>query len=182
MINQNTTRTISVPAHKRDPNVFGVQKYSNNAPWNVPGGCAPNGVSATRYLRHTSPDDTQLSPLARFLFENCPPCVAGKMPAHKYTDRVRILNGKTQADMERLNYKKYLCPSYNCTTDADAKIMAERYIHAYALENELCQINDWLFAIIEPNQTDEEYWNQEAKRMLAADAVRIETNNKIFEV
>lgn len=49
-------KTITVACRKSDPAAFGVQKYSNAADWNTAGGVVPNGVSATRYLRRTSPN------------------------------------------------------------------------------------------------------------------------------
>ena len=121
---------VIVPARKIDPRAFGVQKYSNRAAWNVPGGFAPNGVSATRYLRETKPELSALTPLARWLYEHAPRCVAGKMPSFNRDERV-------------------LCSNKDGVTI------------------------DWLFDIIEPNETDEAYWNNEAKRMLAAGVTRI---------
>lgn len=88
---------IIVAARKSDPSAYAVQKYSNEAAWNVVGGSAPNGVSATRYLRSTSPDVAHLTPLAEFLARNCPRCVAGNFPAFHIAEKVRCYNGKSVA-------------------------------------------------------------------------------------
>lgn len=50
---------------------------------------------------------------------------------------------------------------------------ADGLIHCYELESRPCKINDWLFSIINPEQTDEEYWNQEAERIIAAGGKKI---------
>lgn len=86
---------IIVACTKRDPKMFTAQKYDNDEPWNVAGGTAPNGVHATRYLRNTEPNKSMLSPLALFLVENCPGCVAGTMPHPRADANVRCYNGKT---------------------------------------------------------------------------------------
>lgn len=88
-------RTITVSALKRDPNAYGVQKYDNNESWNTTGGTAPNGVSATRYLRKTTPNRANLSPLASFLVDHVPECVAGKMPSLR-GPHVSVYNGQTE--------------------------------------------------------------------------------------
>ena len=72
------THTITVSCLKSDQRSFGAQKYDNAEDWNVSGGRAPNGVSATRYLRQTNPDAYQLTPLAAWLVANLPAYVAGK--------------------------------------------------------------------------------------------------------
>ena len=167
---------ITVSATKRDPLGHHAQKYDNNATWNVVGGMAPNGVCATRWLRKISPDVDQLNPLARFLVENCPSYVAGKMPAFNSNDRVRVYNGKTEAGMLREKAKTCRVGGmvFSCVNRAgeSPEIQAARYaeniIHCYELENKPSRIDDWLFSIIDPKQSDEEYWNKEAERIIAA--------------
>lgn len=159
-------KQITVAARRIDPLAFGVQKYDNNEEWNTTGGIAPNGVNATRYLRRTIPDISQLSPLAAFLVNHCPQCVAGNMPAMRSEHRVTCYNGRTEADMMRLERRKN----------------AEGYIRCYDLENEPAKINDWRFDIIRPGQSDTEYWDTQAENIVSAGTVRVEIGNNIFEV
>lgn len=160
-------KTITVASRKRDPKAVGVQKYTNSDAWNVPGGTAPTGVSATRYLRQTSPDVTKLSPLASWLFQHCPPCVAGKMPSPNHENRIRCYNGLTVAEEMRRS-----------TPDKTTEPM----IAAYDLENQQSRLDDWLFEVIEPDQTDEDYWNAEASRMLAMGTIRVEIGPNYYEM
>lgn len=170
---------IIVAARKSDPAAYGVQKYSNDAEWNVPGGVAPNGVSATRYLRRTSPDAAQLTPLAAFLAGHCPRCVAGNFPAFKIEERVRCYNGKSEADTIRSiaatqdSIGRYWCNQSWFRDPAKAAQYAENLIRVYDLEKQAARIDDWHFDIIEPGQTDENYWNNQAARMVAAGVGRV---------
>lgn len=159
-------KTITVAARKTDQLSFGVQKYDNDEVWNIPGGLAPNGVSATRYLRRTIPDVTRLTPLAAFLVENCPKSVAGNMPATQRKHRVTCYNGKTESDMIRSEGRKN----------------AEGYIRCYDLEKVPSKITDWKFDIIQPGQSDTEYWNRQAENIISAGTVRIEIGKNIFQV
>lgn len=160
------SKTIIVAARKTDPLAFGVQKYDNDAEWNTIDGVAPNGVNATRYLRRTAADVTRLTPLAAFLFENCPKSVAGNMPAMRSEHRVACYNGKTEADMMR----------------SENRENAEGYIRCYDLENVPSKISDWKFNIIEPDQSDTDYWNKQAANIISSGAIRIEIGSNIFEV
>lgn len=159
-------KTIIVAARKTDPIAFGVQKYDNKENWNRVDGIAPNGVNATRYLRRTTPDVTRLTPLAAFLVESCPKSVAGNMPAMRSEHRVTCYNGKTEADMMRSSGRKN----------------AEGYIRCYDLENVPSKIMDWKFDIIEPGQSDTDYWNRQGANIISSGAVRIEIGDNIFEV
>ena len=159
-------KPITVSARKTDPLAFGVQKYDNDEEWNIPGGLAPNGVSATHYLRRTQPDITKLTTLAAFLVENCPKYVAGNMPAMQRKHRVTCYNGKTEADMMR----------------SDGRKNANGYIRCYGLENVPSKITDWKFDIIQPGQSDTEYWNKQSENIISAGTVRIEIGENIFQV
>lgn len=179
-------KTIAVACRKRDAKCFAVQKYDNNEPWNVTGGTAPSGVHATRYLRKTNPNTGRLSPLARWLFENVPGCVAGTMPHPRSECRVRCYNGKTEA--ERIMDDAARCCVNNISfsqpnrAGESPEIQAARYaknlIKCYGLENEPQKIDDWLFDIIEPDQSDEDYWNAVANKMTGVGITAIETNNQ----
>ena len=181
-------RTITVPCRKTDGRGFGVQKYGNVAAWNVPGGVAPNGVSATRYLRRTTPDVDQLSPLAAFLVANCPDCVAGNWPAFLHSRRVRCYNGKTLADILRERAAKpdslgrYYANGVSYRDAATALQSVERVIATYEIEHQEARIEDWHFSIIGPDQSDEDYWNEEARRMVGSGSVRVEIGDAAFLV
>ena len=177
---------IIVAARKSESAAYGVQKYSNADDWNVPGGAAPNGVSATRYLRRTLPDVAQLTPLAAFLVENCPRCVAGNFPTFNIEERVRCYNGKSEADTIRAiaatpdAQGRYWCNQSWFRDPVKAAQYAENLIRAYDLEKQAARIDDWHFDIIAPGQTDENYWNAQATRMVAAGVVRIQIGQSEF--
>jgi len=167
----NIMRKIIVPAFKRDNNHFGIQKYDNNASWNTDCGMTPNGVCATRFVRETSPDIAKLSPLAAWLVEHVHHNCAGEMPMNDRAKRVTLFNGKSEADMMR---------EENPTGTSKLGISIESYIAAYDLENVPTKISDWLFTLIQPDTTDEAYWNNEARKMVSTGAVRIEIGEASF--
>lgn len=181
-------KEVIVAARKTDSAAYGVQKYSNKAEWNIQGGIAPTGVSATRYLRNTAPNITQLSPLAAFLVTHCPRCVAGNFPAFNSEHRVRCYNGKSEADMLRENATKpdkpgrYTVNGRHFSNQQAAIEEAEALISAYGLGDKKARIDDWHFEIIDPRQTDAEYWNQEARRMLSAGVTRVVIGEAEFTV
>lgn len=169
---------ITVACTKRDPKCFNVPKYDNDEPWNVVNGMAPNGVCATRHLRKTDPDKSKLCSLALFLVENCPNCVAGRMPAFNHSDRVYCYNGLTEAENALREcvipvHGRY--PANGKTmwfkTADEAIAMQKNYIRCYGM-SEPMKI-DWLFSIADPECSDEYYWNVEAGKMLAAGTVRV---------
>jgi hypothetical protein len=170
-----TTRTIIVTARKRDSRNFTVQKYDNDATWNVVGGVAPNGVSASRYLRKTTPDIANLSPLASWLVLNVPEYCGGKMPHTQAQSRVRVYNGRTEAEqiMYEAISKKCCQGQYYPTVDEAVKFAELACKSGESYLNKPVRVDDWLFDIIEPNQSDEDYWNRQADKMLASSAVKV---------
>lgn len=136
-------KTITVAASKNDTRAYSVRKFSNSP--------------EVKYLRKISPDRNELTELAAFLFDNCPPVVAGYYPAFDHANRVVCYNGKTEADMMRLEKRKN----------------AEGYIRCYDLENVPSKIDDWKFDVIRHDQSDTGYWNLQAAKMLGAGVVRI---------
>lgn len=179
MANETREKTVSVAARRSDPKHYGIPKYNNKAPWNYEGGMAPNGVSAYRWLRRTSPDVTRLTPLAAWLFDHCPPSVAGRMPSkHKIT----CYNGKTEADVLRAEAREstpfgYLvCGSYYHDPEKANKV-AESFIRIYDMEHQQSRIEDYLFPIITPGQSDEDYWNHVADLMLKEGVNRVVIGN-----
>lgn len=150
-------KTIAVSCLKTDPAAFGVQKYDNAAEWNVDGGSAPNGVSATRYMRRTAPDFAQLTPLAAWLAGHLPECVAGTMK--RMAGNLRVEGALTECDALR-------------RTMGDER--AAKYIRAYAIaEDQPTVIEAWLFPQIMPNEDDAAYWNRVAAQIVAAGARRV---------
>jgi|GEM_PF-6223998 hypothetical protein len=136
-------KTITVAASKHDQRAFSVRKFSN----------APE----VKYLRKISPDRNELTELAAFLFDNCPPVVAGYYPAFDHSKRIVCYNGRSEADQMRFEGKRN----------------AENIIKCYDLENEPCKIQDWKFDVIRHDQSDTGYWNLQAAKMLGAGVVRI---------
>lgn len=140
-------KTITVAASKNDQRAYPVRKFSNS----------PEVI----FLRKICPSRDELSELAAFLFDNCPPVVAGYYPAFDHSSRVVCYNGKSEADMMRLEKRKN----------------AENYIRCYELENVPCKIDDWKFDVIRHDQCDTGYWNLQAAKMLGAGVVRVTIAN-----
>jgi len=137
-------KTITVAASKNDQRAYKMRQH-------------PKDYKPARYLRKISPDRGELTELSAFLFDNCPPVVAGYYPAFDHASRVVCYNGKTEADMMRLENRKN----------------AEGYIRCYDLENVPSKIDDWKFDVIRHDQSDTGYWNLQAAKMLGAGVVRI---------
>jgi len=149
-------RTITVSCLKSDPVAFGVQKYDNAAAWNTNGGCAPNGVSATRYLRRTSPDTSMLSALAAWLVTNLPDGVAGKMK--RMTGNLRCEGRETECNALRRQQTR----------------RAENIIKFYGIpEDQPTIIESWLFPQINPTESDIDYWNRVAREIVASNTARV---------
>jgi hypothetical protein len=169
---------IIVSSRQRDTQTYGVQKYDNDAEWNVKGGQAPNGVCATRWLRRTNADISALSPLAAWLVAHCPKCVAGRMPHSQLKYRVRCFDGMTQADHVRKSAETphgtgWVVNGVWYRDQERARDMARQVIECYGLEKLFARCDDWLFDIIEPEQDDTTYWNAQASKMINAGVTRI---------
>ena len=177
-------RSVTITARKRDPRAYGVQKYSNNEPWNVSGGMSPNGVSATRYLRDTRPSIEKLSPLAAWLFENVPKYCGGKMLHFDSQDWVKVYNGRTKAEHMLHEASTKLVVGNRRFSDAPSAIKAaEAEIRMMGdILDSPQMIDSWLFDIIELNETDEHYWNRQAEEMIEIGTVRVSVGNAAYEV
>lgn len=152
----SSARNITVSCLRSDPAGFGIPKYDNRENWNTPGGRAPNGVSATRWLRRTAPDAALLSPLAAWLVANLPLCVAGTMPTR--SGNLRIEGRETEADAVRRRYGS----------------LAANIIRCYAIpEDRPTIIDSWLFPQIATNEDDTAYWNRVAAEIIAAGGGRL---------
>jgi hypothetical protein len=169
---------ITVTCRKRDAGVRIVPKYDNLSDFDVTpeNPNLPNGVYGYRHLRRTSPQVEALSPLAAWLalqFDGT--CQAGTQKL-MYGRYLRCFNGKTEADLLREEAKKGSCNgSWWNGPDAVrlATERAENVIHCYDLENKLAQIDQWLFPIIEPEESDEQYWNRVADEIRASGITRV---------
>lgn len=157
-----TTRTIIVAAREHDKNSYPVQKYDNYETWNRINGWAPNGTPATTYHRKTEidPQDREI----KWLIRHIPANVAGMVPHRLQHERVKCYNYRTEADMLRFENK----PN------------AENIIAAYDLENVQCMISDWLFPVIEINETDDQYWDRVLREMKQAGVRKIEIEGDIL--
>ncbi len=177
-------KTIIVATGKNAPNGFGVQKYDNDEPWNTTNGTAPNGVNATRWLRRTSPDPEKLTPLAAFLVEHCPGCVAGNFAPFNPDHRVRCYNGKTRADIAREEAERGIVNggAMRCSDIEKARKMAERFVEMYDMEHEPARIDSWHFDKIRFEESDEEYWNRTAAAMIAVGTIRITIGNAEWRI
>jgi hypothetical protein len=133
----NTMKTVTVAAHKYDPRAVSFRKFDN--------------LPDVGWIRPTTPDVSQLSPLAVWLVEHSPQNVAGRMPHPQKEFQVRLFSGKT-----------------NRSDWSDAQIRA---YGAYADMPQ--QIDDYLFPIIQPGQSDEDYWNTAATLIQKIGAVRV---------
>jgi hypothetical protein len=160
--------TITVAATPNDPRMFSVKKFSN-----APG---------LKFLRKTEPDVSALSTLAKFLVSAIQWDVSGVHIQSNYAHRVKCFNGKTEAQTLRNEAKLGLCRGtlYTKTRKgvrspnvAKATRMAKNYIKCYDLKTVPTQIDDWLFDVIHPTQTDAGYWNLQAEKMLTSGVIRI---------
>ena len=145
---------------------------------------APNGVSATRWLRKLAPDQSQLSPLAAWLvavsdISERGICVAGRLPHPRRECRVVCFNGRTEAEQIMHEARTRLvvnCRRYN--TEKDAVRAAEDLINVYGSSLDRPQrIDDWLFDVIQPEESDESFLNRQADRILGTGVTRIEFYN-----
>jgi hypothetical protein len=173
------TKSLIVGSTKRDPKTFGTQKYENNACWNVEGGLAPNGVCATRWVREIKPDATKLLPLAVFLVTAGNGInVAGPMPHPLQACNVVVYNGRTEADQILWEATSSLAVNGNKYPDVDSAVdAAKKLLACYeGTLNRPQKINGWLFDIIRPDESDEDYLNRQAEKMLAVGAVRVVFN------
>jgi len=162
---------ITVACRKRDAAVKIVPKYDNLADYNVTleNPLLPNGVYGYRHLRRTTPQISVLPPLAAWLVEQFNGgCVAGTQT----TLRGRYLvcyNGQTEADVLRDTWRRRVRVG---DPQAGTAEQLEGTIHCYDLNSRAARI-EWLFPIIEPNESDETYWMRVADEIRDAKITRI---------
>ncbi len=161
---------ITVSAHSYDDRAYGLKKAHagiietpREAPKRAPAhprrtiGFSPEWYS---WRVDTAPDVSQLSPLAAWLVENLPRCVAELMPSSEYN--VYCYDGRTQADVQRALVGGEL---------------AELQIRGYGLADQPARF-DWLFSQISPKQSFEVYWNEEADRMMKVGVKKIQIRRR----
>jgi hypothetical protein len=106
-------------------------------------------VIQTMPTRELKPDVTKLSEVAKFLYEKMNGIYIGGFNSRRNTVFVKGSIGsqwKIDVDKLGLEYAENMAKAYNIDKSERAKC-------------------EWLFGIIEPNQTDEDYINNEAKKM-----------------
>jgi hypothetical protein len=169
---------ITVTCRKRDAAVRVVPKYDNLSDFDVTpeNPCLPNGVYGYRHLRRTSPQIDALSPLAAWLVERFEgSCQAGTQK-QRYGRYLRCYNGKTEADMMRDAARRGTSGGSTWIGPDAVRLATERaenFIRCYDLETKPAQIDQWLFPIIEAEESDEQYWNRVADEIRAAGVVRV---------
>jgi hypothetical protein len=106
------------------------------------------------YLRSTAPEPKGLTPLAAFLVENVDSCVVCELNGQP-ARRVLLYSGRTEAEILR---------------ERKPGRHTETIISSHGLDRELAQMGEWQFLVMEPQQSDAEYWNAEADRLLLTGA------------
>lgn len=155
---------ITVAGYRRDSRARSHKKYSN----------APD----TQPVVDTMPDVEKLTPLAKFLAENVSPFCA-KMMSHPANKRVTIYSGRSEADRLREDARTpsrggyWVVNNFGYRDPEKAARIAENTIRIYDLESAPEKIDDWLFGRIDPAQSFEEYWNNEAAKIIAARGARV---------
>ena len=116
------------------------------------------------YLRKTTPAPQLLTSLAAFLVEHVDGCVVKEMGSLAGR-RMLLYSGKTEAEIlrERIPGRA-----------------TENIISHNGLDQIPAKIGEWQFSVIEPDQSDAEYWNTQANRMLAAGVSRIVIGQAVF--
>jgi hypothetical protein len=160
-------KTITVSCHANDPAVYGLPKYDNAAAWNRAGKKTPNGVSAYRWLRKTSPASADLTEAAQALVSILPDHVAGKMPAFAHSRRVVCYSGETEAEfLRRTQPGEY----------------TEKKIFAFSLDKMPMKIDDWLFPQIRSGESDSHYWNRVVEEMQRAGVRSVRVGDKQIDL
>lgn len=116
------------------------------------------------YLRKTTPEPQLLTSLAAFLVEHVDGCVAGEMSDLEGKSMV-LYGAKTEAQVLR---------------ERTPGRPTENIISHQGLDQIQAKIGGWQFLAIEPDQSDTEYWNTQANRMLAAGVTRIVIGKATF--
>ncbi|MEO8992153.1 MAG: hypothetical protein ABI271_04255 [Nitrosospira sp.] len=116
------------------------------------------------YLRKTTPEPQLLTSLAAFLVEHIDGCVAGEMSDLEGKSMV-LYSAKSEAQVLR---------------ERTPGRPTENIINHQGLDKIQAKIGGWQFLPIEPEQSDTEYWNTQANRLLAAGVTRIVIGKATF--
>ncbi len=168
---------ITVTCRKRDPHCFVIPKYSHFGPGRkkcdhleiIP---LDEGVYNRRHLRKTDPKKDILSPIARFLVDNLDGTEHVSIHgANSVEKRIVVYSGYKEADLLRKKAAEGKLESFN----EDPKEKAEKIIAGMGLDECPIVIQNYVLPVIEPNETDEQYWERVAEELIVGNkAVRIE--------
>jgi len=119
----------------------------------------------TRWLRDTTPDVTQLTPLAAWLVAHLPASVAGRWTRAAGNLRCEGI----ETEREALHRQR--------------PTMAEQIIRCYGIpENQPTVIESWLFPQIGPQESDTDYWNRVAAEIREAGTARVSIDGHMCDV
>ncbi|ECG8601154.1 hypothetical protein FNH69_22095 [Salmonella enterica subsp. salamae] len=140
-------KKITVAARRNSPSTWNYKIFSN----------APD----TRPVRTTQPDITKLTDASRWLVNSLPDC------SH--------LHGRTTTSLRVFCYsglteKQRLLAE--AKTDSQREYV-EKLSRCYGAFLDQLERIDWLFPIIEPEETDEHYWNRVAQEMASTGVTKI---------
>jgi len=169
---------ITVTCRKRDIAMSQYPKYENLSDYNVTteNPVLPNGVYGYRHLRRTNPQETELSPLAQWIVKMFDGCVFAGINKQMYGKFLMVYNGKTEADLMREEAKKGSCGGttwFGPNAVENAMKRAENFIKCYDLETKPAYIDQYLFPIIEPNESDDQYWNRVANELIKLGSTKL---------
>ena len=151
--------SITVDSRKRDPKSKMIVKYETE-----------NGT-ATQWkpVRKINPDNTRLSGVAKFIADRAEGKYIGGMLLNGFLVRVEGAIGSRHA----IEVKKHGAET------------AEKLAKCWNLDkNERATIRGWLFPVFEPEMDETEYFNMEARKIVAVAGIggRIVINNEIMEL
>ncbi len=136
----------------------------------------PSPLSNKKYpCARVNPDIWALSPLAQFLAGN-----VSHTHRHRGALIVRLLSRTTQAELIRraAAEKHYACGTTFIGPNAAARALkrADSIIRMHSLERKESSINDWDFSLLEIDETPEQYFEQEARKIIATGAYVVEVS------
>lgn len=140
-------KKLIVKAHAADPKSYKIRIFSNH--------------SATRDVRATEPDVVRLIPLAAWLVINVPTSYAG---SGRSVTASRVLCWSGLTERERL---------IKSARTSSQQEKAEKFIRCYGASLDRLERIDWLFPVITPIETDEQFWNRAAQEIINAGVTRI---------
>ena len=177
---------ITVTCRKRDELGCMVLKYDNLDEFAITPEkpVLPNGVYGYRHLRNTDPVLWALTPVARWLYEQMDGSVFSGLNKKMYGKKLMVYNGKTVGAMLRADALQGYCNgSVWSGADAvkNASERAENVIKCYNLDKIQAKIEEYLFPIIEVEETDPGYWNRVAEELPAGTTRLVVVDRPVME-